>query len=78
MYWKKTKEDIKVPFSGVYQSFTIHMKYRVASGHREVNIRYTIRIKQATPGGGGSGFPHGVHVTGSQEKSLMSSCRIAA
>lgn len=40
-----------LPLSGVCQSITNHMKYRVERGHSEVNIRYTIKIIHATPEG---------------------------
>lgn len=55
--------NMKIPFSGVCQSTTSHTKYREASGHRDVNIRYTIRIKQATPGVRRSTGVHASRVT---------------
>lgn len=41
--------SLPLPLSGVRQSITIQMKYRMERGHSEVNIRYTIRMIHATP-----------------------------
>lgn len=39
-----------LPFSGVFQSTTNHIKLKTERGHRGVNIRYTIKNIHASPG----------------------------
>ena len=49
--WRVTRQrgGARTPLSGVFQSNTSQIKLRAATGHRDVNIRYTVKIIQDKP-----------------------------